>query len=208
MMYIITPCGSSMSSKTYYDLLRVQSTMMSDVMMGPVMGSMHQDQLILAVKEARRSGATHLGIVEHDMRFPPDAFHRLLAHNKPVIGANYRQRQQDKWTAVKNRTTYVSSRNRTGIEPVLSVGMGVQLIDMAVFAKLNVPWWSAPFDTEEGRHMGVDVYFGHNVDAVGLTSWVDHDLSQDVGHIAGDIELWCDKMVYTQTGEMVAAAWH
>jgi hypothetical protein len=186
---------------------RAKDQRADEIVQGPVMGSVHPDQLIMAGKTAVSMGATHLGVVEHDMRFPSDAFRRLLAHKKPIIGANYRQRQQNQWTTIKDNTTFLSSRNRTGIEPVLTVGMGVILIDLDILPRLHSPWWSAPFIVEVGRHIGVDTYFGRNAAHVGIQSWVDHDLSQEIGHIAGDIELWCDKLVYTQTGETVAASW-
>jgi hypothetical protein len=207
VIYIATACGSSLASGTHHDLLALQAEMMRDVMIGPVTGTMHADQLMLIARQARDAGATHLGIVEHDMRFPPDAFRRLLAHKKLIVGANYRQRQQNQWTAIAHDDTYLSSRGATGMETVLSVGMGVMLIDIVVFDHLHDPWWTSPYMTDHGRHMGVDVYFCRNAHNVGLAAWVDHDLSQHVGHIAGDIELWCDRLVYTQTGVTLPCDW-
>ena len=100
MIVVVTPCGSSLSTGTHRDTLALQASMGHDVVLGPVQGAMHADQLILAAHQALSLGATHLGIVEHDMRFPSDAFTRLMAHQKPVIVANYWQLQKNQWSVI------------------------------------------------------------------------------------------------------------
>jgi hypothetical protein len=204
MILVITSCGGSITTGTVEDLLRLQLHMGDEIALGPVKGAMHADQLILAAHQALQLGATHLGIVEHDQRFPPDAFQRLMHHEKPIIGANYWQRSKNQWTAIKDDTAQVDSRGKTGIEPVMSVGMGVMLIEIGMFAMLPQPWWSTPWMPHLGRHMGIDVYFGRHAASHGIERWVDHDLSQRVAHIADGVEFWPDRMVYSQTGQVIA----
>lgn len=205
MIVVFTPCGSSLATCTHLDLLALQIEMAHETVQGPVMGSMHPDQLIHAIDQARGVlGATHVGFVEHDMRFPSDAFRQLKARDVSIVGATYRQRQKNQWTAIKDDTADCNCLGKTGMERVMSVGLGVVLINLAVFDNLPQPWFSNPWVQSHRRHMGVDCYFGRHAKSHGIESYVDHDLSQQVGHIAGDIELWPDHLRFTQTGQRVA----
>lgn len=168
--------------------------------MGPIYGASHADQLIHGAQAAVKNGSTHLGIIEHDHRFPADAFVRLRERDLPIVGANYRQRQRLAWAATTETQT-IGSRGRTGVEPVLTVGMGVWLCKIEVLKALPMPWFSNEWSDIWGRHSTCDVHFGRYAAAHGFQSYVDHDLSQEVGHIAGDIELHMDRLVFTQTGE-------
>jgi hypothetical protein len=123
-------------------------------------------------------GATHVLWLDADMTFPPDVALRLLAHDRDIVAANYVTR------AAPNRPTAyrdgrpVASHDATGLEEVDHVGMGVFLMRASVAADLPRPrfWYSTPTETE-------DVYFCRLLRAAGHRIWIDHDLSQQVGHI-------------------------
>lgn len=196
---VVTPMESSFTAGTYADCLRLQHAMGSRVSMGPVHGGTVPDRLNLAVDKAREAGATHLGILEHDHRFPADAFHRLLDRDRDVVAANYYERNQRRLVA-KRDGHEVQSLGRSGIEVVDSIGLGVMLIRVSIFDAIPEPWFSSPWMPTERRHMGWDVHFCLKARAHGFGIWVDHDLSGRVAHVAGDVEFWLDRIVYTQTG--------
>ena len=57
-----------------------------------VSGSMLAQVRTGLVLRAMKAEATHMLFLDDDMEFPPDLLHRLLRHNKPVVGCNYSRR--------------------------------------------------------------------------------------------------------------------
>ena len=201
-MALIYPCASTICVRTSEDIARCELFMLQrePFLKGPMIGGGQESQMTQGVKEAKKNGVRYLAVVEHDQRFPPDAFVRLRAHKKPIIGAGYRQRNRRTWTTIKGDGP-MHSRGKTGIEEVDTIGLGVTLIDMKVFDVLPEPWFLRTWIPEADRHSTPDVYFGRLAKAHGFSSWVDHDLSKEVAHIS-QVELWPDRVVFTETGEM------
>jgi hypothetical protein len=129
-------------------------------------------------------GATHILWLDADMTFPKDTALRLLAHDREIVAANYVTRVPPSRPTAKRDGQCVSSLDATGLESVDHVGMGVFLMKTSVVANhypdLGLPrprfWYSTPTETE-------DVYFCRLLKAAGHDIWIDHDLSQSVGHI-------------------------
>lgn len=198
----IYPCGSTMHVRTAEDLNAMELFMLQrePFLKGPMVGGSQESQLTVGVIEAKKNNATHLAVIEHDMRFPKDAFVRLRAHGKPIIGANYRERNRRTFTTIQDGKK-IHSRGKTGIEPVTSIGLGVTLIDMRVFDAIPQPWFVKPWVHEAQRHFSVDVWFSRIATANGFQPWVDHSLSAEVAHICGSMEMFPDRLVFTETQE-------
>lgn len=128
---------------------------------------------------------SHILFIDSDMRFPPDSLRRLLEHKKEIIGANYLERIRPICTA-SIRGEAITSKGKTGIEKVDTLGMGCTLIDCNILATLPRPWFSMPYDGE--KHLTEDAYFCRHARKHGFNVFVDHDLSQVVKHI-GVVEL-------------------
>lgn len=154
-------------------------------------GSLIANNRTLLVHTAAKTAATHILFIDSDIRVPKNALERLLAHNKDIVGANFKQRTRDEWTARKN-DKFISSKDKKGLEEIDTLGFGATLINMNVFTgKLrSVPpnCFAQPFDSQTGIFVGEDVYFHTIAKETGFKVWVDHDLSQEVKHI-GSIEL-------------------
>lgn len=123
-------------------------------------------------------GATHVLWLDADMTFPPDAALRLLAYDADIVAANYVKRAgKHRPTAMRDGQP-VYSQDRHGLQQVDHVGMGVFLMKASVVDGLPRPrfWYSTPTETE-------DVYFCNLLRAAGRTIYVDHDLSNEVGHV-------------------------
>ena len=136
---------------------------------------------------AIRNGGTHILFCDSDMRFPPDGLARLLSHDLPVVGANYRQRIIPRpWTAQIGGTP-VDSLGATGLQEVSLIGMGFTLIDLALtnLANLPPPWFSTPWcETPRGyQHITDDTHFCNLMQQNGTPIHIDHDLSQHVFHL-------------------------
>ena len=123
-------------------------------------------------------GATHVLWLDADMTFPADAALRLLAHDVDVVAANYVKRAGAHLPTAMCDGQHVYSGDQQGLQAVDHVGMGVFLMKTSVVAGLPRPrfWYSTPTETE-------DVYFCHLLRTAGRTIWIDHDLSNEVGHI-------------------------
>jgi len=107
---------------------------------------------------------------------------RLMAHNVPIVGANYRHRRlpdEVRSTAaniVDGESVSIAPKAE-GVEAVDVVGMGVCLTKTEVFRNLPKPWF------EMGR-FGEDASFCLKAKAHGFQPRVDHRLSAEVGHVA------------------------
>jgi hypothetical protein len=179
---IVTPSRDLVHATYTYDLvelIRRDPTVRYGMSLGSMLGNLRQAM----VSGALSNGATHVLMIDSDMRFPPDALERLLTHNVDLVGANYVARGGQSNTARYADGSYVPSKDRTGLEPVHVVGCGVVLISAAVFRALDPPWFPTPWDEESAQHVSEDVYFCARAAKAGYQAYVDHDLSRDVKHV-------------------------
>jgi len=148
-----------------------------------VQGSILPNVRTIAVQQALDRGATHLLLLDSDMRFPPDTARRLWQHHVPIVGANYRQRPTGVPTAMKDGQR-VESASKVGCESVDMIGLGVCLVEADVFRRLAAPWFDLPYDAVLQRHHTDDWHFCRLARQAGFPILVDHTLSADVAHLA------------------------
>lgn len=206
MIAVLTPMGSTLYGATRADIQNVKDARRDIATAGLFAGAHLQDKLIYGCIDAIANKATHIAIIEADMRVPMTAITTLLGHHRDIVGANYRQRQQNRWTALTLDGQNLSSVGKTGLERVSMLGCGCILIDVRVFVNLPQPWFSAPWSLAHGYHEGIDHYFCRHAEAHGFWSWCDHDLSQDVRHIA-EIELSVDGARYLGSQQPLLIQW-
>lgn len=130
---------------------------------------------------AIEGAADRLFWVDSDQTFPPETLLRLLGHDLPIVGCNYRKRIPDR--IVPASRNLIEGRiagaepKAEGIEKVDLLGFGVVLIKASVFEGLPRPWFaSGPY--------GEDGYFCQQALAHGVPAYIDHALSMEVGHVA------------------------
>lgn len=145
------------------------------------------------VEVAQSQQCTHLLFVDHDMRFFPDTFPRLLAHDKDIVGVmyNYRLLPLTPMTFFfdENGET-VNGFNYKGEIPqelfkVPAIGMGCTLIKMPVFDKIERPYFPMEQDETGYRALTEDTGFCEKVRSAGIEVWCDPSIP--VKHI-GDYE--------------------
>ena len=174
-----------------------------------VNGTLIFDQREKLAKEALNEGADYILWIDADMRFPKNTIERLLAHNKDIVGVNATTRSIPiKATAknleidVENKVNswvQVSSKGKTGIEKVTSIGCGVMLVKADVFRKTPQPWFW--FEMLPGdKLLGEDVYFCVKAYDAGFDTWVDHGLSNEIGHIGSYTFGWHDIILDNKHG--------
>lgn len=138
-------------------------------------------------RNAIAAGADWIVYLDSDMRFPKDAIGRLLAHDQPVVAANYATRRPPV-QPVAFRHAGLSERVQTGpastgLEPVFAVGMGVFLVKADVFAGLKLPWFQIGWAPVLDDFVGEDLHFCRLLGEHGVPVLIDHDLSKEIRHV-------------------------
>lgn len=144
------------------------------------------------VRAALDNDCTHALWLDTDMRFPPNALERLLARDRAIVGANYRQRRgthlPTAFTTIELLVYCVTHPGSTGIERVESASMGVMLTHLDVFRQIPEPWFT---ERAWGEHRVRDcLAFCVGAREAGFPIYVDHDLSHDVRHIGTEEYGW------------------
>lgn len=133
-------------------------------------------------QEAEKIGAEWLLWLDSDQTFPADTLLRLLAHEVPVVGANYPQRGNSRPAAKRDigdgRTAPVWSTKEKiaagDLEAVAFMGLGVCLVSMDALRRIERPY----FQGENEDH-----FFFSKLRAAGIEVMLDHRLSAEVGHL-------------------------
>lgn len=146
------------------------------------------------VSRALNMQATHVLFWDSDIKAPADLIPRLLNHSKAVVCANYPTKE-----LVSRPTVYVdgdaltgplwTKTDDTGLVPdVARAGMGLMLIDVETFYRIELPWFHfRPREPDFVHISGEDHYFCDKVRAAGIPIFCDQALSNEVAHI-GDFE--------------------
>lgn len=163
-----------------------------------VSGSMLTESRHRLCAEALAWGADYMLCLDADHIFPPDAFARLWAHNKAVVGCNYPRRATPTapTAAIGDHLLYTTEEkaNEGVVEQCSHMGFGVVLINMKVFDALQAQaekegedsflpiFLFRPQEDKVGM-IGEDVFFFEKLAKAGIKPWLDHALSWEVGHI-------------------------
>jgi hypothetical protein len=135
------------------------------------------------LEQAIRSHATHVLWLDTDMTVPPDTALRLCAHQRAIVAANCVMRDPRLLcTAQRGGQRIQTTPASTGLDIVDSVGLAVCLMRTDVVADLPRPWFRHGL-TATGGDLGEDITFCRALTQAGHAIWIDHDLSQEIGHI-------------------------
>ena len=143
------------------------------------------------IERAGENNCTHLLFVDCDQTFPRETLHRMLLQGKDVLGANIAVKkipsaptarafmEEDPERGVPIYTPEGSNE----IQKAWRVGTGILLLSAKAF-KAVLPesleiHWQAKYKKFQGEDWGL---IG-GLEAAGFEIWVDHGLSNRVGHI-------------------------
>jgi len=129
--------------------------------------------------------------LDTDMRFPKDAFVKLLARELAVVGAGYPSRHYPHRPVVarnlKTDERVWTTPQHEGCEEVAGIGFGCLLTTGEALARVDQPRFTAGWNPDEGRHVTEDMFFCHKLAQAGVPVHVDHDLTKEVAHL-GHVE--------------------
>lgn len=173
-----------------------------------VAGTLIFDQRNKLAESALDEGCDYILWLDADMRFPKNTIERLISLDKDIVGVNATTRTVPAKPTAKNlqinfeeKTNAwipVDSKGKQGIEKVTSIGCGVMLVKRKVFEKLEKPWyWFSEIPGD--KILGEDVYFCVKAHDAGFETWVDHSLSNMIGHIGQYTYTWEDVKCHSET---------
>lgn len=192
---ICLPCRDMVNTAFAYDLARLTAHWSArhipngdQLLIFTSQGTLIVNQRADLAKSALKAGADYILWLDTDMRFPKDVLDRLLAHKKPIVAANYATRRLPVDTVAfrlheNGGWETVKTGNKTGLEKVEAVGMGVMLMDTKVLKEMPQPWFSITYHQNSDEYSGEDIFFCYKANKLGHEVLIDHDLSREVKHI-------------------------
>lgn len=186
---ICIPCQDTVMAGFALDLARLTGYLTVTHTILQSRGTILPQQRATLVKAAQSWGATHVLWLDSDMRFPSDTLDRLLAHEEPIVAANYPTRRPPILPTAEHRDhgLLFTGPDSDGLVEVSHVGMGVMLVDMQVYARMREPWFQLGFTPKDSSYIGEDVFFLRRARADGYRTLIDQGLSREVRHV-GEME--------------------
>jgi len=140
------------------------------------------------VEEALEKECTHIFFIDADMMFPAETANRLIAHQVPVVGANYNHRYFPRTPTVKmhdgkgNVVGYkVDDLPKDELFQCFAVGTGCCMIQADVFKHIKKPWFTVVQSSEGQLLVTEDVWFARNCFHSGVPVYCDPTIK--CGHI-------------------------
>jgi hypothetical protein len=194
---IAIPCMDQVDAWFAHDLFRAGVHHAFAFPQDNVTQSWHQSAFLAEarntlVKELIEQGCDYVIFLDTDMRFSQTLFNDLMAHDLPVVAANCAKRRRPiSATARKENTddpskldaVWPDPEKRQGIERIHVVGTAVMCIKTDVFFQLEFPWFSTPWNAQDQRFVGEDLFFCAQLKQAGVPMYMDHAVSWGVGHI-------------------------
>ena len=198
------PSTRSDGGTTAFDLAIMSAYMTSkkqiDLSVFTSQGTLIFDQRNSLVRTAVDEKCDYILFIDADMRFPKTTLERLLAHNKDIIGVNATTRMMPPKPTARNIQINedgsvdwleVFSNKEKGIGKVDAIGCGVMLIKTSCLKNIPQPYFY--FERLlKGKLLGEDIYFCIKAKDAGIDTWVDHDLSMEIGHVGSYTYGWDD----------------
>jgi hypothetical protein len=201
---ICIPARGQMEVTTAFDLAIMSAYMTSkkqiDLSVFTSQGTLIFDQRNSLVHTAVVEKCDYILFIDADMRFPKTTLERLLAHKKDIIGVNATTRMMPPKPTARNIQINedgsvdwleVFSNKEKGIGKVDAIGCGVMLIKTSCLKNIPQPYFYFE-QLLKGKLLGEDIYFCIKAKDAGIDTWVDHDLSMEIGHVGSYTYGWDD----------------
>jgi hypothetical protein len=201
---ICIPARGQMEVTTAFDLTIMAAYMAGkksiDLNVYTSQGTLIFDQRNSLVRTAVDEKCDYILFIDADMRFPRTTLERLLAHNKDIIGVNATTRMMPPKPTARNIQINedgsvdwleVFSNKEKGISKVDAIGCGVMLIKTSCLKNIPQPYFYFE-QLLKGKLLGEDIYFCIKAKDAGIDTWVDHDLSMEIGHVGSYTYGWDD----------------
>ena len=139
------------------------------------------------IQTAIREKCEKVFFLDADMVVEANAVNKLLALNKPIVGADYHMR---KFPITNNVKIADEQGNYIHVEPkdipkvpfkCAAVPTGCMLVDVATVQKIPHPWFDLTYFPDGTLDLGEDVFFCRKLQEYGVEVWCDPTI--EIGHI-------------------------
>ena len=190
-VFVGIPSHDHLPALFAYDLARMAAVQTPgvDVSLNLVAGTYVHCARQAIAERAMLERASHVLWIDSDMRFPPYALARLLAHDVPMVGINYSTRSatDPKFVAVRDGERVPTTPDSSGTAAVDAMGFGLVLMRTDVLRSMlrtsGFPFFGYEWIPERHTWLGEDFYFCRKAREAGIPMAIDHDLSKDCAHI-------------------------
>ena len=150
-----------------------------------VVGSILPRQRKMCIDQMFAQSGSHVCFVDSDQTFPRDTVHRLLAWDKDIVGCNIPVKKIPSMPTARgfDKQTIYTEEGQEGLEKVWSVGCGLILIKRKVFEAIGVKHFEMRWIEEIQDYGGEDWSMLAAARGAGFEVWIDHGLSNEVGHL-------------------------
>lgn len=139
-------------------------------------------QRTIIARTALEEGADWLLWLDADQKFPANTLERLLSAGKDIVGCNYARREEPTGPTAANivggETRHVwttdEKAQRGSLEKVDALGFGCILTSAKAMRAVEAPQFRGELE---------DYYFCEQARKAGFGIWLDHALSQHIGHV-------------------------
>lgn len=137
------------------------------------------------MEDAIKREFSHVLFLDDDTIFPPNAADHLFAHNLPFVGVNICKKNQTAVvpTASDIDSQPLTSEGKTGLEEVVATTMHLFLSRVEELKTVAKPYFMLSGDYAATD----DIYYMSKIRFAGHKIFIDHDLSNEVGHIGSYI---------------------
>lgn len=154
------------------------------------------DQVRNLIADWAVKGFDYLWAVDSDMAFAPDTLSRLLAHNKDVVSAVYRQRKSQQIIEIYEATDNGGCTNMPywkiagkGLVEVEGCGFGCVLIKSSVLKEIGYPQFKYHSALDHRYTISEDIDFCRKAKAKKFKIWADSSLlCRHIGNTEYNIE--------------------
>jgi len=137
--------------------------------------------------EAQAVGAEYMLWLDSDMVFPATTAQRLMAHDEPVVAANYVRRQLPAkgvaYETIGDWQNPLPFEAQDHLVPIEGIGMGCMLVKTSILDEIPKPWFEFHWTEESNDHLGEDMDFCMKMATAGYTIKVDTNLSMEMRHL-------------------------
>jgi len=137
------------------------------------------------IQMAIEQGCDKLFFLDSDIMVEGDVINKLLAHNKPIIGAAYNMRAFPLYSNVKftdeNGNFIAVPDIPKELFKCAGVPTGAMLIDIPTVQKIPHPWFDLTNDENGNLVIGEDIYFCQKLIKHGVEIWCDPTIQ--IGHV-------------------------
>lgn len=181
------PCTGTVRIETLLSVVAILTNTPHDIYVAYKESSYIEWNRAELIRTAIAQGCSKLFFLDSDIVVEGQVINKLLAQNKPVIGAAYNNRGLPLRTNVKmvdEQGEFIDDSNwQLPKQPFKCAGVptGCMLIDIPTIQKLPPPWFDLTYFENGNLKLGEDIYFCQKLIEHGYEIWCDPTIQ--IGHI-------------------------